>query len=133
MSEEQMMRIEALLTTIQADMASVKADIASIKGETAAEIEALRPEIATADNLSELAKNIDVVTLSRQMRELLAVKEDLKVVTAVFWRLKNTISRRATDLAEMRPSTAGWTATEPPADARRSPAVRPRALTLYIR
>jgi predicted CoA-binding protein len=102
MSEERMMRIEALLTTIQADMASVKADIAPIKGETAAEIEALRPEIATADNLSELAKNIDVVTLSRQMRELLAVKEDLKVVTAVFWRLKNTISRRATDLAEMR-------------------------------
>ncbi|HEY1300518.1 MAG TPA: hypothetical protein VGF07_08470 [Stellaceae bacterium] len=93
-----MVRIEALLTAMQADMGSLKADIASMKAEMAS----MKAEAATKPELSDIAKNIEVKMLGRQMRELLAVKDDLRVVTAIFQRLDNAMARQARDVADMR-------------------------------
>jgi hypothetical protein len=87
MSEERLGRIEALLATLANKVESFIGDVA-----------ALRSEMATKDDLAGVAKNVDVTALGRQMRDLLAMKDDVTVLTAIVQRLDNTMVRQIGDL-----------------------------------
>jgi hypothetical protein len=80
MSEDRMDRIEALLENLAREMA------------------ALRAEMATKQDLTGVAKNVDVTAIGRQMRELLAMKDDVTVLTAIVQRLDNAMVRQIGDL-----------------------------------
>jgi hypothetical protein len=80
MSEDRLQRIEALLETL------------------AGKVDALTSEMATKQDLAGVAKNVEVAALGRQMRELLAMKDDVTVLTAIVQRLDNTMARQIADL-----------------------------------
>jgi hypothetical protein len=80
MSEDRMDRIEALLERLVREMAT------------------LRAEMATKQDLAGVAKNVDVTAIGRQMRDLLAIKDDVTVLTAIVQRLDNTMARQISDL-----------------------------------
>jgi hypothetical protein len=73
-------RIEVLLESLARDVAT------------------LRAEMATKQDLAGVAKNVDVTALGRQMRELLLMKDDVTVLTAIVQRLDNTMVRQIGDL-----------------------------------
>lgn len=109
MSEGRMDRIEALLerltrevTTLRAEMAT-KNDLVALRAETKDELVALRAAMATKQELAGVAKNVDVTAIGRQMHELLAMKDDVTVLTAIVQRLDNTMVRQVGDvLTEVR-------------------------------
>jgi len=85
MSEDRMARVEELLEML------------------AGEIAAIRAEMATKQDLDGVAKNVDVTLLGRQMKELLAMKDDVTVLTAMVQRIDNTMVRQMSDvLTEVR-------------------------------
>ncbi|HEY1261057.1 MAG TPA: hypothetical protein VGF34_17550 [Stellaceae bacterium] len=47
---------------------------------------AMQAEMATKEDLAGAAKNVDVTMLGRQMQELLAMKDDVTVLTAITQR-----------------------------------------------
>ena len=65
---------------------------------TKQELATLRSEIATKQDLASVAKNVDVTALGRQMRDLLAMKDDVTVLTAIVQRLDNTMARQIANL-----------------------------------
>jgi hypothetical protein len=114
MSEE---RIERLLTALADEVAALraematKAEIAALRAEmardmaalraemaTKAEVAALRAEMATKEDLVGVARNVDVTAISRQLRDLPAMKDDITVLTAIVQRLDNTMVRQIADL-----------------------------------
>jgi hypothetical protein len=93
-----MERIETSLTTLAADIAAMRAEMA-----TKQEIAAIRAEMATKQEIAGVAKNFDVAAIGRQMLELLAMKDDVTVLTAIVQRLDNTMTRQMSDvLTEVR-------------------------------
>ena len=63
----------------------------------------MKAEMATKEDPAGIAKNIDVTMLGRQMQELLAMKDDVTVLTAICQRLDNTMTRQMNDvLTEIR-------------------------------
>ena len=93
MSEHRMIRMEGLLERITAELAALRAEMA-----TKEELASLRAEMATREDLAGCAKNVDVMLLGRQMRELLVIKDDVTVLTAIVQRLDNTMARQIGDL-----------------------------------
>jgi chromosome segregation ATPase len=119
MSEDRMQRIEALLETLARNVESLsnematkqelatlrsematKQELATLRSEMATkqELATLRSEMATKQDLASVAKNVDVTALGRQMRDLLAMKDDVTVLTAIVQRLDNTMARQISDL-----------------------------------
>jgi chromosome segregation ATPase len=94
MSDDRMERIETVLAALAAEMAAIRAETAAIRAEMAA----IRAEMATKQDLADVARNVDVSALGRQMRELLAMKDDVTVLTAIVQRLDNTMARQMSDL-----------------------------------
>jgi chromosome segregation ATPase len=94
MSEEHLQRIEALLGTLAGKVDSLASGMSELRGE----MSELRGDMATKQDLAGVAKNIDVTVLARQMRELLAIKDDVTVLTAIVQRLDNTMARQISDL-----------------------------------
>ncbi len=98
MSEGRMDRIEALLERLTHEVTTLRAEMA-----TKDDLTALRAEMATKQDLAGVAKNVDVTAIGRQMRELLAMKDDVTVLTAIVQRLDNTMVRQIGDvLTEVR-------------------------------
>ncbi len=92
MSEDRMQRIEAILGTLAGKMDPLASEMAT-----------LRSEVATKQDLAACAKNVDVTLLGRQMLELLAMKDDVTVLTAIAQRLDHTMTRQMNDvLTEVR-------------------------------
>jgi hypothetical protein len=87
MSDDRLQRIGALLETLAGKVDALTSDMA-----------ALRSEMATKDDFVGVAKNVEVAALGRQMRELLAMKDDVTVLTAIVQRLDNTMARQIGDL-----------------------------------
>lgn len=117
MSEDRMIRMEGLLERLAAEMAALRAEMATT-----------RAEMATKEDLAACAKNVDVTLLGRQMLELLAMKDDVTVLTAIAQRLDNTMTRQMNDVltearaehSRMDPLLSRVRALEnalPPADA----------------
>jgi hypothetical protein len=129
MSEERLSRIENILAAIQAqmttkpelealradmatmraDMATMRADMATMRADMATkqELQALHADMATKADLeaavSGVATNVDVSLLGRQLRELMSMKDDVTVVSAMAQRLDNTMVRLINDvLTEIR-------------------------------
>jgi cob(I)alamin adenosyltransferase len=122
MSEERLSRIENILAAIQAQMAT-KQELQALRAEMATkkELQALRAEVTTlgADMatlraqvatkadleaaLSGVATNVEITLLGRQLRELMSMKDDITVVSAMAQRLDNTMVRLINDvLTEVR-------------------------------
>jgi cob(I)alamin adenosyltransferase len=122
MSEERLSRIENILAAIQAQMAT-KQELQALRAEMATkkELQALRAEVTTlgADMatlraqvatkadleaaLSGVATNVEITLLGRQLRELMSMKDDIAVVSAMAQRLDNTMVRLINDvLTEVR-------------------------------
>ena len=80
MSEDRMARIEAALEAL------------------VGEVRAIRAEMATKQDLAGVAKNVDITAMGRQLRELLAMKDDVAVLTAIVQRLDHMMTRQMTDL-----------------------------------
>jgi hypothetical protein len=87
------------LAALRADMAT-KQDLAALRAEMATkqDLVELRADMANKADLAGIAKNIDVTALGRQMRDLLAIKDDVTVLTAICQRLDNTMARQIGDL-----------------------------------
>ena len=122
MSEGRMDRIEGLLETLARELAALRVetkddfaalraqmatrdDLAALRAEMATrdDLPALRAEMATKEDVARVAKNVDVTAIGRQMRELLAIKDDVTVLTAIAQRLDNTMTRQIGDvLTEVR-------------------------------
>ena len=100
-------RIEASLeklaremTTFRAEMAT-KQDLAAMATKEDLAAMATKQdlaEVATKQDLAGVAKNVDVTAIGRQMRDLLAMKDDVTVLTAIVQRLDNTMARQIGDL-----------------------------------
>jgi uncharacterized protein involved in exopolysaccharide biosynthesis len=93
MSEERLGRIEALLERLAREMATLRAEMASKQ-----DLADVRAEMATREDVAGVAKNVDVTALGRQMRDLLTMKDDVTVLTAIVQRLDNTMVRQIGDL-----------------------------------
>lgn len=112
MSEDRMIRMEELLQRLAAEMTALRADMTAARAEMAtkdelaslrADMTAVRAEMATKEDIAGCAKNVDVTLLGRQMRELLAIKDDVTVLTAIAQRLDHTMTRQMNDvLTEVR-------------------------------
>ncbi|MGH7113851.1 MAG: hypothetical protein ACREE9_05075 [Stellaceae bacterium] len=76
--------IEAILGTLAGKADSLASGMATLRGE-----------MATKQDLTGMANNVDVTALGRQMRELLALKDDIRVLTAVAQRLDNTMAHKS--------------------------------------
>ena len=87
------------IAAIRAEMAT-KEEIAAIRAEMATkeEIAAIRAEMATKQDIAGVAKNVDITAMGRQLRELLAVKDDVAVLRAIVQRLDNMMTRQMADL-----------------------------------
>jgi hypothetical protein len=105
MSDDRMARMEELLNRLAGEIATMRAEMAT-KQELAAvraEMATMRAEVATKQDLDGIAKNVDVSLLGRQMKELLAMKDDVTVLTAMVQRIDNTMVRQMSDvLTEVR-------------------------------
>jgi hypothetical protein len=109
MSDDRLERIETLLGGLAADIAALRGDIttlraetrrdiAELRTETRRDIAELRTEMATKEDLAGVAKNVEVSAIGRQLRDLLAMKDDVTVLTAIVQRLDNTMARQISDL-----------------------------------
>jgi hypothetical protein len=96
-SDDRLERIETILGKLAAEMAAMRAEMAT-RRDLADEVAAIRAEMATKQDLAGVAKNADLSALGRQMRELLAVKDDVTVLTAIVQRLDNTMVHQISDL-----------------------------------
>jgi tRNA C32,U32 (ribose-2'-O)-methylase TrmJ len=97
MSEDRMARIEAALEALAGEVRAIRAEMAT-KQDTAA----IRAEIANTQDFAGVAKNVDNTSMCRQLRELLAMKDDVAVLRAIVQRLENTMARQMSDLTEVR-------------------------------
>lgn len=117
MSEERLERIEALLATLATRddiavlRAETKADIAGLRAEIAGalrtEIAGPRAEMATKSEIANVAKNVDIAALGRQLGrigdDITALKDDFAVTTAMAQRIAHVTSRLIADvLTEIR-------------------------------
>jgi hypothetical protein len=132
MSEDRMIRIEGFLERVTAELTALRAEVVGVRGEMAtkgelaalraematkedlatvraetatmrAEMATMRAEMATKEDFAACAKNVDVTLLGRQMLELLAMKDDVTVLTAIAQRLDHTMTRQMNDvLTEVR-------------------------------
>jgi ribosomal protein L29 len=98
------MATKADLTALRAE---TKADLTALRAETKADLAALRDQMATKADLeaamADVAKNVDVTLIGRQLRELASMKDDITVVSALAQRLDNTMVRLIGDvLTEVR-------------------------------
>jgi type II secretory pathway component PulM len=109
MSEERLSRIENILAAIQAQMAT-KQELQALRAEVTtlgADMATLRAQVATKADLeaalSGVATNVEITLLGRQLRELMSMKDDITVVSAMAQRLDNTMVRLINDvLTEVR-------------------------------
>jgi hypothetical protein len=87
------------VAAIRAEMAT-KEEVAAIRAEMATkeEVAAIRAEMATKDDVAGVAKNVDVPAIGRQLRELLIMKDDVAVLTAIVQRLDHMMTRQMSDL-----------------------------------
>ena len=127
MSEDRMERIEVSLAAVAGEVRGIRAEmvtkndlagevaairaemvtkndlageVAAIRAEMATkeEIAAIRAEMATKQDIAGVAKNVDITAMGRQLRELLAVKDDVAVLRAIVQRLDNMMTRQMADL-----------------------------------
>jgi hypothetical protein len=110
MSEDSMERIEVVLAALAGEVRGIRAEmvtknelageIAAIRAEMATkqEIAAIRAEMTTKDDVAGVAKNVDVTEIGRQLRELLIMKDDVAVLTAIVQRLDHMMTRQMSDL-----------------------------------
>jgi hypothetical protein len=97
MSEDGMERIETSLAALAGEVRGIRAEMVT-KNDLAGEIAAIRAEMATKDDLAGVAKNVDITAIGRQLRELLAVKDDVAVLRAIVQRLDHMMTRQMADL-----------------------------------
>ena len=110
MSEDRMERIEVSLAAVAGEVRGIRAEmvtkndlageVAAIRAEMATkqEIAAIRAEMTTKDDVAGVAKNVDVTEIGRQLRELLIMKDDVAVLTAIVQRLDHMMTRQMSDL-----------------------------------
>jgi len=96
--------IAELRTATQADIAELRAttraDIAELSTTTRADIAELRGELH--EGIAGLAKNVDIAALGRlveqQRDDILSLKDDMSVLTAIVSRLDNSHTRLLTEI-----------------------------------
>jgi hypothetical protein len=94
MSDERLAHIEAVLGMLAAEMAAQRTEMAAQRTE----MTAMRAETATKADLEGVARNVEVDAIGLQLRDLLAMKDDVTVLTAIVQRLDNTMARQIADL-----------------------------------
>jgi chromosome segregation ATPase len=96
--------IAELRAATQADIAELRAtsraDIADLSTTTRADIAELRGELH--EGIAGLAKNVDIAALGRlveqQRDDILSLKDDMSVLTAIVSRLDNSHTRLLTEI-----------------------------------
>jgi hypothetical protein len=90
-------RIEANIAELRA---TTRADIADLSTTTRADIAELRGELH--EGIAGLAKNVDIAALGRlveqQRDDILSLKDDMSVLTAIVSRLDNSHTRLLTEI-----------------------------------
>jgi hypothetical protein len=97
MSEDRMERIEVSLAALAGEVRGIRAEMAT-KRDLAGEIATIRAEMATKHDFAGAAKNVDIAAIDRELRELLTMKDDVAVLTAIVQRLDHMMTRQMSDL-----------------------------------